>query len=241
VKFLSIGVLCIGFIAVNFLFRKALTSVKSKAGILGIINRYFPIIELAFWVVFVIWASGILLAGSQFFFYVIFLMITLGFVLFFLFFIRDYIAGIQLKSRYNLSTSQLFKSGQINGIIKKLGLLSVEVKSENGSDFKIPYAQIDQKSIELNIQEKSGGETLIKVALDQKLDDTDAIQKITELVINSPWSSHKSNPIVHIKESEKGQKIFDISCVTNGERGTKKLKELIEREFGGRKKQPPRS
>ena len=236
-KVITIGILCIGFLAVNFLLRKALATVRSKSGVMGIINRYFPIVELIFWVAFVIWAIDIMFSSSQFFLYFIFLMITFGFVLFFLFFVKDYIAGIQLKSRYNLSPSQRFKSGQVSGIIKKLGLLSIELKSDNGSDFKVPYAQIDQKTIELNIQEKSGGENIIKVKLANTLNEETAIRKINELVINSPWSTHKSNPTVVVSEVENGEKTYEISCITNGVNGGKKLKELVEKEFENQKKQ----
>lgn len=236
-KVITIGILCVGFLAVNFLLRKALATVRRKSGLLGIINRYFPIIELVFWASFVIWVVDIMFSTSQFFLYFIFLMITFGFVLFFLFFVKDYIAGIQLKSRYNLYHSQRFKSSQVSGIIKKLGLLSIELKSDNGSDFKVPYAQIDQKTIELNIQEKSGGENIIKVNVASNLNEEATVRKISELVINSPWSSHKSNPTIVGSDVENGQKTYKISCITNGVNGGKKLKELVEKEFNNQKKQ----
>lgn len=238
-KLLSIGVLCLGFLAVNILLRKAMGKVKSQNGVIGMINRYFPMIELAFWAVFSIWTIGILFSDSQFFMYIIFLMIALGFVLFFLFFVKDYMAGILLKSRYGLAINQRFKSGQVIGIIKKLGLLFVEIKAESGSDFRIPYSQIDQKSIELNIQEKSGGENVVQVKLDEKLNEEDTLQKIMELTINSPWSSHKSNPQIVALEVENGLKTYEISCIINGENGGKKLKELIEAEIVKKKKRIP--
>lgn len=230
-KTLSIIIICIGFLAVNFLLRKALASVKRKTGILGFANRYIPVLELGFWSVFAFWAISLVFEGSRFFAYLAYLLFTLVFILFFWFFLRDYLSGIQLKTRYNLSSGQYFRSGQIRGVVKKIKLLFMEVQTEEGSTCKIPYAQIDQKSIELNIQESRGGESLIKVKLDQQLNESDTARKINELVINSPWCSHKSQVRIHVKETEHGLKSYEISCKTNSEHGSKRIKELIERTF----------
>lgn len=117
-----------------------------------------------------------------------------------------------------------------------MGLLLLEIKTDSGSELKIPYAQIDQKSIELNFQEKSGGESVVLIRLDEKLKEEDTLQKIMKLTMNSPWISHKSIPRINVKEAEAGLKIYEISCITNTENGDKKLKELIEQEIGQKKK-----
>lgn len=107
----------------------------------------------------------------------------------------------------------------------------MEVQTDEGSTCKIPYAQIDQKSLELNIQESRGGESLIKVNLDQQLNESDTTRKINELVINSPWCSHKTQLRIHVKENENGFKCYEISCMTHGDQSGRKLKELIEKEL----------
>lgn len=213
-----------------------MSSLKSKTGVFGIISRYFQLLELVFWTAFVFWICGILFSSTPFLVYINYLLFTMVIVLFVWFFMRDYIAGIQLKSRYNFFNGQAFKSAQITGVIRKISLLSIEIKGENGSDFRIPYSQIEQKSIELNVQEKSGGENLIVVALDQKLNEEATIQKIMELVVNSPWSSHKSSPMINVQEPENGIKNYEISCIIIGEHGANRLKELIEREVGKKKR-----
>jgi len=235
VKTLSLVIICVGFLAVNFVLRKLLANVKRKTGMLGFFNRYFPLAELAFWSIFSFWFITLLFDESRFFTYIIFLLFTLAFILFFWFFLRDYISGIQLKTRFNLSAGQAFKSEQVTGVIRKMTLLFIEVQAENGSNCKIPYSQIDQKSIELNIQEKRGGESLFSVDLNEDLNEATTSRKIAELIINSPWCSHKSNPLVTVKEAKKGLKTYEISCITNRDSGTRKLKELIEKNFSSSK------
>ena len=107
----------------------------------------------------------------------------------------------------------------------------MELQTDQGSTCKIPYAQIDQKSVELNIQESRGGESLIKVNLDQQLNESDTTRKVNELVVNSPWCSHKSPVHILVKEAGKDVKTYEISCKTNSEHGSRLIKELIEKEF----------
>ncbi|MCG8309523.1 MAG: mechanosensitive ion channel [Cytophagales bacterium] len=230
-KTLSILVICIGFLTINFFLRKGTASIKGRTGIPGFVNRYFPLLELGFWSVFSFWAIALLFDGSQFFNYVIHLLLALAVILFFWFFLRDYIAGILLKTRYNLSYGQYLKSGLVRGVIKKIRLLFIEIQTDDGSTCMMPYTRIDRRSIELDIRESQGGESLIRVFLDGRLDESVTSRKIRQLVINSPWCAHKSHLRVHVKESKAGIKTYEISCKTNTERGSKRIKELIERKF----------
>lgn len=230
-KIPTIIIFLVIFLSINFLVRKMLDRLNNESNLLKNFRRFFPIIELIAWALFIIWVSNTLFESSKFHLYVNTLIITLGFVLVYWFFIKDYISGVQIKSRFNPSHGQFFKSDQTRGVVKKLGTLVMEVKSENGSDFKIPYSKIDQKSIELNIQEKSGGESTFTIELDKDVDETDACQKLTELILNSPWSSYKSTPDIKVVDDKNNLKTYEISFVSNGKNSSRQLRELIEKEI----------
>jgi len=117
-----------------------------------------------------------------------------------------------------------------------MGLLFMDVKTENGSDMKLPYSQIEQKSIELNFQEKNGGESTIKINLNGKLSEITTTRRLTELVINSPWSLHKSTPKIRVTDMGNNVKTYEITCITFGENATKQLQELLLKEFDDAKK-----
>jgi len=225
-------ILLIIFLSINFVARKMLDRINIESKIIEYVRRYLPIAELIVWGLFIIWVSNTLFEDSKFHLYINTLIITLGFVLVFWFFIKDYISGVQIKSRFNLSKGQLFKSEQFRGVVKKLGTLVMEVKSDNGSDFKIPYSKIDQKSIELNIQEKIGGESTFTIELDKSINENTAIQKFTELILNAPWSSYKSIPNIKVLDVNNNIKTYEISFVSNGKNSSRQLKELIEKEIG---------
>ena len=229
-KIVTIGILFLGCIAINFVLRKVLAGVKNSTGVFAIIKKIFPWMEVAFWAAFVYWVNSIFITNNQSLVQLIF--VVMGFALFFWFFLRDYIAGIQLKSRFNFSVGQTYRSGEVNGVIRKVRLLYLEIKSDAGGDYKIPFSQIDQKSLQLNILEKGSGESIITVELDAALDESSVAQRILELVINSPWSSHKSSPIVTVLNDENGLKTYEIACMLNGDDSGRKLRELIQSELG---------
>lgn len=235
-KGISIVILLFVLAAMNFLLRKVLYRLKNRSKLIQDALHYLPMAELVFWSAVIIWASNSFFKGSSLHLYVNFILVTLGLGFFSWFFMKDLISGIQIKMRYNLSPGQRFKAKKIKGTIKSSGFLLLELKTDNGSELKIPYAQIDQKSIELNFQEKSGGESVVHVKLDEKLNEEDTLQKIIELTMNSPWSSYKSTPRIKVKEAEGGLKTYEISCITNSDNGGKKLKELIEQEIVQKKK-----
>ena len=232
-KTITIGILFIGCLAINILIRNVLTNVRSNTGILALIKKVFSWLELGFWIAFIFWVSTIIEPQyQQFLQLALFFMVV---VMLFWYFVRDYIVGIQLKSRYSFTAGQAFSTEQTRGVIKKVKLLYIEIKSDSGGDLKIPYSQIDQKSLELNVQEKGSGESLIRVELDARLNETNTAQKITELIINSPWCSYKTTPIVSISEEKNGQKTYEISCILVGENGGKYIRELIENQLGNKK------
>ena len=110
-------------------------------------------------------------------------------------------------------------------------MLFLEIQTDEGSTCKLPYNQIDQHSIELNFQKSKSGESLIKVVLDCQLDEDKTLKKIHELVINTPWCSHKSEIRINAKPVDDKYKVYEISCKTNSEQGNKRIKELVEKEF----------
>ena len=234
-KIITVAVLFIVLLSANYLLREAKNRLKNKAGIVKKVETSFPVLELIIWVLFISWATFFLYADSSIQRYVDFFLIAIFFVFVSWFFIRDYISGIQIKSRFNLSPGQSFKLGNIQGTVRKIGVLVLELKTESGSNMKLPYAQIDQKSIELNFEEKRGGENTFKIELDGQLSQKAVMERITQLIINSPWSSYKSTPTIKVTAADPKHKTYEISCFTIAENGTSRLKDLIQSEFDGTK------
>lgn len=218
-------------VAVNYLLRKLLNQFRRKSKIVERIHRYFPFAEITFWLLFFFFAINIMFIGSDLSTYINYLLTTIIFILIYWYFLRDYVAGIQLKSRFTLATGKQLSTEHASGTISRLGLLYLQLKSVDNSERKIPYSQIDQKSIVVNFQEKDTSSNSFVISLSGKLSDEEAIRKISELIVNSPWSSYKSPPSIQVKEHDDGGKHYEVSCKTFGGNASKLLKERIEREL----------
>ncbi|NJN27324.1 MAG: hypothetical protein HC819_15790 [Cyclobacteriaceae bacterium] len=217
--------------AATYGFRKGKNQLKKKNKTFGYIIEWLPIIELVVWACFFFWASGYLAAGTMVEFAVQFLLITLIFVLASWYLLRDYLAGIQIKSRFRLSAGQYFKSAQGSGQLRKVGVLLLEIKTDSGCYLKVPYAQIDQKSIIVAFEEKLGGEVSFKMILPNKYDERETRQKITRLILNSPWSAYKTLPDISVSAPDGNHKTYTVSCVSTVQNGGIRIKELIRQSF----------
>lgn len=217
--------------AATYSFRKGKGRLKKKNRIFGHIIQWMPILEMLIWAAFIAWAAGYLFADTSMQFTINFLLITLVLVLVSWYLLRDYIAGIQIKSRFRLATGQYFKSAQGSGLLRHVGVLLLEIKTESGCFAKVPYAQIDQKTIEINFEEKLGGEVAFKIVLPNKFDERQVRQKIISLILNSPWSSYKSLPVINVSTPDLNHKAYTISCMSTVENGGIRIKELIRSEF----------
>ena len=144
---------------------------------------------------------------------------------------RDFVAGVQIKSRFNLAKGQRFHAAQTSGEIMKLGILTITIKSGDGSDFIIPYAKLNQDTILLNFHEKGETETRFMLDLDNNMDEKEMVKTMEELIINSAWCSHKSKPRVILIGEQDGKRQYEVTCQPTVSEGAKKLKAMLLQTF----------
>lgn len=102
--------------------------------------RIIPVLELVLWGIWVFWAAGRLFQNS--FLYQLFTgsALVLVLIIFGWYFLRDYVAGILLKSETTLEPGQEVHSGDVKGVIRKVGLRSLELVTTGGETIKLPYS-----------------------------------------------------------------------------------------------------
>jgi len=226
-KIITLGALVVILIAINFLFRRGIDHIKKRNIILDYTKRYLPVMELIGWSIFTIWLIDILFSSTTFDHYLKIGILVLVLALAGWFLLRDFIAGVQVKSRFNLVKGQKLFYHQINGEIKKLGLLAMSIKEDKGSDLIIPYAKIDQKEIRLNFREEGESEASFTIELNNKLNEEETVEKLFMIINNSAWASYKSKPEVQVIGETKNTKQYEITFKPNVTDGAKKLKTLI--------------
>ena len=218
-------------LASDVLIRKFLLGINVSSKPFVFFKRYFPWIEMITWTVFLIWAVNIWFYNSGFLITLNMIIAILIFIVIAWFILKDYVAGVIIKSRYNLAKGQGIKANNARGTIKKVGFLALEISSDSGSDLKLPYFQIDQKSIEFNFQENKSGEYKLNVEIRKDRTESEFAEEAIELIINSPWSSHKTRPTITMVDENSKCCTYEIQYRTNGKDHSEKLKSLIAKRF----------
>ncbi len=226
-KLITLASLTISLLVVNYFFRRVLSGISVRNVILDYLRRYLPVIEMIIWTGFVIWLINVLFINSRYIIHLNTLILLTVFLFISWYIIRDYIAGVQVRSRFNFKTGQKFKSDQAKGIIKSLGLLAMHISGDSGSNIIIPYSKLEQQSIELNFLEKGLSVSSFVVEINTGLSDQELTEKLIEIIMNSAWCSHKSRPSVQILESNNKKKQCEISCSPIGREGLEKVKALL--------------
>lgn len=137
-----------------FLLMRALSYVNriyiSSSRLKVLFMRLLPVMEMLLWVVWVFWSASQLFINT--FLYQLFtggalvvLLLVFGW-----YFLRDYVAGIVLKAETSLEPGQELQSGNVKGVISKVGLRSLELLTAGGETVKLPYSVMSTQQFSRN-------------------------------------------------------------------------------------------
>ncbi|MBS4061047.1 MAG: mechanosensitive ion channel [Bacteroidetes bacterium] len=189
------------FLALRFISRLA-SSVPAKKNIHKFLLRAFPMVEFVIWLAFGLWIINYFFKENSF--YGILVSIAAGSLIILLgwYFLRDFVAGIILKTEIAFEVNQRIKTSQYEGILRKMGYRSIEIESESGEQVKIPYGMITANAIVLQNLDESihGSETSLRVSAlvpVQEMKD-----RISKEILLLPWSSINHEPIIRLSQQE---------------------------------------
>jgi small-conductance mechanosensitive channel len=226
-KFIPLAALVAALLAVNYLLRMVLAGVSARNIVLSYINRYLPLLELIVWTSFTVWILNILFTDSRYLLYLNTLIFLFAFIFLSWYVLRDYFVGVQIKTRFNLIDGQRLHANDVKGEIQHMGLMSMRIRSENGKNIIIPYSQLNQETIEFDFHQKGQSAIRFIFEIDSPASNADVIEKITEMVMNSLWCSHKNKPQVLLISEQEGKKKYEITCLPNGKDGGEKIKFML--------------
>jgi len=231
-KLITLASLVISLVVINVLFRIGLARLKKRNFIIDYVKRFLPIMELTGWTVFSVWLLNILLVNSNYIthFRIALFIVFLSFLSWY--FLRDLLSGIVIKTRFNLVKGQKIKYGIATGDIRKVGVLALKIKDDNGTDLIIPYSSIQQQDISLNYRESGESESKFTIELENIRDEKKAVDKIEELIENSVWNHHSFKPQVRVKAHTNKKILFEIICLPINNQGVAKLKLIILQNLG---------
>lgn len=191
------------------LLKKALILILRSEYLRTAFQRNFPAIELLFWFGFLLWGAGVVFQDSFYNFFAV-AVISAAFAAW-LFWIagRDWVAGIILRMQDALEVDEILQIGDLGGVVRRLGYLSIDIEADNGDLIKVPYRSITGQ-IYRNRKKRSRSEMQqMQIEIPAAL-AADASQTLRQLILNSPWVSVLNEPIIKKIESKEQGDVFEI-------------------------------
>ncbi len=203
-------IFAIALFAVLRFTMRLIKSLSAHKNVKRILLRTFPLVEFVIWLGFGFWVLSQVYSDYEY--YYLLMSATAGSLVLIVgwYFLRDFIAGIILKTEISFETNQQIRTPQEEGTLKKLGYRSIEIESSNGELVKIPYSQLATNSIHLqNIDETMQGHETI-VSISSKVPIQEAKDNLSREILLLPWASITHQPAIKLVEQRSDKNTYQV-------------------------------
>lgn len=207
ITILGIGVF-FGFRILNVIAKKLLTT--------SLFNRLaasLPILELVSWIAFVFWSTAYTLHEKSYYPVLVVVMVIVLIILLSWFLVRDFIAGVLLKSQQIYRSGQMIKTDQYAGRITRMGNLHLSLQTESGESARIPYSVLSNTVI-IKQKQDFADTSSFTITVPASLTKEKWVNKIEVDILSSPWVSTKVNPVIKITGETADSFTFSVQVVT---------------------------
>jgi small-conductance mechanosensitive channel len=209
--------------ALFFLFLKViklvLKSLLKRYTKLNSIENLIIATELIIWLTYIFWMTDFLFRGKFYYSYLVYTMILIiaGFVAWFL--LKDIFAGIIFRFKHNLKTDSYVRAGNLSGRIKSQHLTYIKILTDNGQIIRVPYSRIIHEVIAELAYPGAPEEHIMHLRVDLSTGNKSTAESLIRVVVlNTPWSNFKEEPVIKfIKENNEGY-FFEISLLSSNRR-----------------------
>lgn len=225
-------------IAIFFFLRvtlRIINSVKTKNKVYKLILRIFPLIEFTIWITFSLWVLNKLFSDTSF--YLILMTSAIGSLVLIIgwYFLRDFVAGIILKTEIAFEISQRVKTPQAEGILRKTGYRSIEIETDQGERVKIPYSKLTTNAIFLqNKNENSKGHE-VKLQVSSSVPIQEFKDRIMNEILLLPWASINKEPKIRVLEQNDEYTVFSISYYSISSRHAALIEQHLKHSLENKK------
>ncbi len=190
--------------------------------------KFFPVIEFLIWAAFLFRTVNQLL-GDKFYFTTLIYGIVIVILIFIGFYVlRDFAAGLLLKTEYNLSTGANMSIDDVSGKILKLSYLSLELEREDLERIKIPYSKINGKNITILNSEESVQKFDFDIKMSKTATDILSVkEQVRKQILNSAWSSILKNPDIKLDSEDADFWYFKVYFFAQNDIHAERVKSLF--------------
>lgn len=236
IDFSNFGLYLSLFLAMVLFFVLRLTSWLLPVVVPGeeqrkIVLRYKSLIELAIWIVYIIWAVQYLHYSNRWYAYGLFAMLFLLTVYSGWIGLKDVIAGAFLKAGHRLTINEIIRIGDIQGKIIRFGHTSLVLETDSGETIYLPYSFLFGKVI----IKSHPAESIHRHTFQLEIAKTESIQETIDsmriFILNLPWISLKRDPQIRpLSELTTGQPI-EITIFSIEKEHFPEIEKLVKTRF----------
>lgn len=164
--------------------------------------RLLPILEAMVGLLYVSWALGSILGRGVYHSAALFMVFVVATLLLTWFAARDWVAGIVLKVELAYEAGQRIRCGDIEGTIRSVGHLSLEVELSHGERIRIPYSRMSGEIRGLRSGDAPREHHRFQIDVEGGADVAASIRRLREAILNSPWSALDREPQIRVLAEE---------------------------------------
>lgn len=189
--------------------------------------RVFPIIEFFLWIGFVIWVVSNLLQDTFIFKPIILSLLLIGILLLAWFVLKDFIAGLVLKTQIDIKIGDKIKIAESDGIITDIGYLALQIESESGEIELIPYSHVKSRKLIKPNPNTFFVKELIRLDVAKTMQINELTEKIRRIILNSPYSAVTKQPVFNKIDERNDDFHLEIYVFVLNKNHAKLLKEKV--------------
>lgn len=218
------------FVLFRLLYRMGMTLTRRKL-LRPDLFSFLPVIQLASWLAFAFWGAYIIFGGHFYYDLIIVVMAILVIVGLAWYVFRDFLAGVLLKTEKSIEQGQYIKTPFVEGRVKKLGTLYMELINSAGESVKIPYSRMSNELFILPPEDEDMLPHQLELPVPVGLEPEEAKERVRDALLTMPWII-SPQPIVQLSKDSGSRYRVHVTYFTHirsqAVQVEEKLRKLLE-------------
>ena len=200
-------------------------------GYRALLYRSLPVIEASLWLFYAVWAVGAIFKEGLYYNTALMMILAIAVSLVSWFAIRDWIAGIVLKIQDAYEDGQEISIRNIQGTIRRVGHLALEIELPEGEQIKIPYSQISGQIRGRSRPDTTSNHHRFEIEIKREIPLSEAQEQLRNAILNSPWSAFDREPQIKLLNETAAHYLFEAIVYAPGVGCGQAIEEDVKEQF----------
>lgn len=212
------------------LTRKALNAYPGKSPSSHRMLRFFPMVEIFIWLLFLLWGAGRVFQAeaASLLAQLILALAVVTWIANVVF--RDWIAGVIFKAEAKYQVGDLITLQGNHGQLKQLGYRTLMLENSTGTLVEIPYSHLTKQShVEKSPRHNTGVTFQVGVPGAGVLEEV--LPRIRSAVLCAPWCSLARQPQIRFAGAHDGRLWVEVSAYVIDDRYAHYIEVYVKQRF----------